>query len=55
MINMLQKGQRVQWNDSGEYGTVQWVTTRGSFAVQWDGGQHVEYNIDPSAIITILP
>jgi hypothetical protein len=50
----VKEGQRVKWNKGGGLGTVKWVTNRGSFAVNWDDGQYVEYNIDCRDLITVL-
>ncbi|MCA1066099.1 hypothetical protein QTG56_25580 (plasmid) [Rossellomorea sp. AcN35-11] len=50
----MEEGQRVIWNENGGLGTVKWVTKNGTFAVNWDDGQYVEYNIDCSDLISIM-
>lgn len=50
----MEKGQRVKWNENGDCGTVKWVTNRGSFAVDWDNGEYVEYTSDCQNLITII-
>lgn len=50
---MLQ-GMRVEWKETGVFGTIKWVTNRGTYAVDWDDGQYNEYNIDMSTAIKII-
>lgn len=50
----MYKEQRVKWNENGDFGTVKWMTNRGSFAVNWDDGQYVEYTNDCQNLITVI-
>jgi hypothetical protein len=50
----MEAGKRVKWNKNGDFGTVKWMTNRGSFAVNWDDGQYVEYTSDCQDLITII-
>lgn len=50
----MEQGQRVKWKKTGEHGTVKWATEGSDlFAVDWDDGECIEYNIDMSS--EILP
>lgn len=50
----LKEGQRVQWDENGDLGTIRWVTNKGSFSVDWDNGQYVEYTSDLYNLITVV-
>lgn len=50
----MKSRQRVKWKQTGEYGTVKWVTKRGTFAVEWDDGEYIEYNTNVDSLITVL-